>query len=283
MASHQSAEDLKPDEFPDLDWSQAKRIESLDKLRAYGESEAAKANGWYLKKRKSMRFLGRTLRLLAILMAGGAGLVPVISQLWQVDGKPLLAPGWSPLLLGLAGLCIFLDRFLGGSSSWLRFVRASQEIGDLTRAFRFDWEIFRASLAAQAPDDERTLEGISKCRKLLADVDRIVRDETVAWAEEFRSVLKQVDEAAATAAKGKETGGIDVEVSNGDQATGGWTLRIDDGTAMPQSGKSASVTGLTPGLHKVSVSGTVGGAAKRAEKTVGVREGAVEAVPLTLA
>ena len=104
MASNQSAQDLQPSGFPDLDWSQAKRIESLDKLRAYAEAEAAKANGWYLKKRKSMRLLGRTLRLLAILMAGGAGLVPVISQLWQDGGKPLLAPGWSPLLLGLAGL-----------------------------------------------------------------------------------------------------------------------------------------------------------------------------------
>jgi hypothetical protein len=114
-------------------------------------------------------------------------------------------------------------------------------------------------------------------------VDRIVRDETEAWAEEFRSVLKQVDETAAAAAKTQPTGGIDVEVTNGDQATGGWSLRIDDGTAIPQTGKTASVTGLLPALHKISASGTIGGAPKRAEKTVNVREGAVELVTLTLA
>jgi hypothetical protein len=283
MSSKKPAEDLQPTGFPDLDWSLSKRIESLDKLRGYTESEAAKANRWYLKKRQSMRFLGRTLRLLAILMAGGAGLVPIISQLWQADGKPLLAPGWSPLLLGLAGICIFLDRFLGGTSSWLRFVRASQEIGDLARVFRFDWEMYRAALGTQTPGDDQTLEGISTCRKLLADVDRIVRDETEAWAEEFRSVLKQVDETAAAAAKTQPTGGIDVEVTNGDQATGGWSLRIDDGTAIPQTGKTASVTGLLPALHKISASGTIGGAPKRAEKTVNVRAGAVELVTLTLA
>ena len=99
MASNKSAQDLQPTGFPDLDWSQAKRIESLDQLRSYSEKEAAKANEWYLKKRRPKRILGRTLRLLAILMAGGAGLVPVVSQLWQSNGQPLVPPGWSPLLL----------------------------------------------------------------------------------------------------------------------------------------------------------------------------------------
>lgn len=282
MSSTKSAEDLQPSGFPELDWSPAKRIESLEKLRGYAESEAAKANHWYLRKRRSKRMLGRGLRMLAILMAGGAGLVPVVSQLWQSEGRPLLAPGWSPLLLGVAGICILLDRFLGGTSSWLRYVRASQKIGELARAFRFDWEAQRVGLDVADAGGERTIEGISMCRKLLSDVDRIVREETQAWADEFRSVLRQVDEAAANAASTKELGGIDVEVVNGDQAAGGWTLRVDDGTPAPHGGNTASVAGLLPGIHKLSISGKIGGAVKRAEKSVHVREAAVESVSLIL-
>jgi hypothetical protein len=110
-----------------------------------------------------------------------------------------------------------------------------------------------------------------------------VREETQAWASEFRSVLKQIDEAAVKAARAKALGAIQVEVSNGDQVTGTWTLRIDDESEHVCSGKRASITGVLPGIRKVSVIGEIGGRALRAEAAVIVPEAGVGAVSLTLA
>lgn len=85
------------------------------------------------------------------------------------------------------------------------------------------------------------------------------------------------------ASKVTKLGAIDVEVTNGDQVTGIWTLGVDSGSARQQTGKRAAVAGLIPGLHEIGVSGDVGGTLRSAQQTVQVPEGAVESVSLTLA
>ena len=276
-------EDLKPAGFPDdLDWTSNNILGSLSQLRDYSISEGEKANAWYLSSRVGKRLAGRSLRVAAIIFTAAAGLVPVVSQLWQTNGVPEIAPGWSPLLLGLAGLWVLLDKFLGASSAWLRYVSASQDIGDRLRKFRFDWEAKWVNLAGNKPTPDQTQELIAHCRSLVADIDKIVREETQAWVDEFRTVLKQIDLAAAKAPKTAPLGGIDIEVTNADQSAAGWTVSIDDGDEQQNSGKTASVTGIAAGIHKITVAGEIGGKVVGAEQHVNVSEGSVEAISLTL-
>ena len=275
-------EDLKPVGFPDLDWSPKSVRDSLSKLRGYTEDQANKANDWYLQKRVSKKFAGRALRIFAILMTAAAGLVPVASQLWQADGKPIIAPGYSPLFLGLAGLLILLDKFLGCTNAWLRYLSASQKIGNLLRTFRFDWEAELAAIGMKDLTTEQVQQMISRCRSLVVDVDRVVSEETQAWVNEFKTILKQVDQAAREAPKQAPLGGIDVEVTNGDQVTGNWNLKIDGGVLKPHSGKTASISGIAPGIHNIIASGVIGGSLKQAEQNIEVSGGAIESISLTL-
>ena len=155
--------DLRPEAFPSLSWEPQEVAQSLETLYRYVEGEALKANDWYLRKKGPKRRLGQWLRGLAILLTAGAGLVPILSELWQIGRQPMIRPGWSPLLLGLAALFLLLDRFLGGTSSWMRYLAASQAIGDLLRRFRFDWTLQQAACAGQPPDAAHTERLIDLC------------------------------------------------------------------------------------------------------------------------
>lgn len=278
------AEDLKPTGFPkDLSWKPEDTSESLGKLRAYSEGEAERAAAWYLKQRTGKRRVGQSLRGLTIGFTVGAGLIPILSQLFLDDGKPIIQPGWSALLLGLAGLAVSYDKFFGGTSSWLRYIAASQKIGGLLRKFRFDYETQISELGAQnlSPDLTRAL--IGRCRWLVAEVDRVVREETETWAAEFGSALTQMDQAAAKTTEIDEFGAIDLEVTNGDQVVGTWTLQVDSGSARQHTGKQVTIAGLTPGVYELAISGEIGGTLCSAKQDVPVSKGGIEAVSLTLA
>jgi hypothetical protein len=274
--------DLRPEAFPSLSWEPQEVAQSLETLYRYVEGEALKANDWYLRKKGPNRRLGQWLRGLAILLTAGAGLVPILSELWQIGRQPMIRPGWSPLLLGLAALFLLLDRFLGGTSSWMRYLAASQAIGDLLRRFRFDWTLQQAACAGQPPDAAHTERLIGLCHRLLAGVDRVVQEETQAWASEFRGVLRQIDEAAIKAARRKGVGAIEVAVTNGDQVSGTWRLRIDQGPEQLYAGKKATLTGLLPGPRQLSVVGEIAGKPVRDGALVQVSEDVIEAVTLTL-
>jgi hypothetical protein len=75
----------------------------------------------------------------------------------------MIRPGWSPLLLGVAALFLLLDRFLGGTNSWMGYLAARQAIGDLLRRFRFDWTLQQAACAGQPPDAAHTERLIGLC------------------------------------------------------------------------------------------------------------------------
>lgn len=275
--------DLAPEPFPSLTWEAHEVAQSLETLRRYAEDEVLKANDWYLRKKAPKRRLGQWLRVLAIVLTAGAGLVPILSELWQSGGQPVIRPGWSPLLLGLTALALMLDRFLGGTSSWMRYLAASQAIGELLRQFRFEWTQQQAALAGQPPEPAETEQLIGLCHRLLAGVDRVVQEETQSWASELGNVLGQIDEAAAKVRRARAGGTLEVLVTNGDQVSGGWRLRIDDGAEELCAGQKATLVGLLPGPRQVDVVGEIAGQTVRGRALAQISEDKIESVTLTLA
>ena len=172
----------------------------------------------------------------------------------------------------------------------MRYLKASQEIGTLLQEFQFDWERQRADQDGHEPTPSQLSGMILRCHTLLRNVDRIVRQETEAWIAEFRGVLTQMEESAVKAtdaaramdAGRKPRGTMDLEVTNGDLAAGGWTVRIDDEKETEHHGKKIVLAGLAPGFRRVSVLGQIGADVKKAEKIIRVPEGGAASASVTL-
>lgn len=110
----------------------------------------------------------------------------------------------------------------------------------------------------------------------------MVRAETDKWVAEFQDAIQQVDEISKARAALLETGAINVTVTNGDHAEGGWKPAVDNGPPADYTGKQAAVASLTPGMHRLSVSGVVNGNRRTAEQVVTVAAGKATDVPFTL-
>lgn len=277
------AGDLRPDAFPEMSWAGGDVEASLHALYRYAEAEALKANDWYLQKKRRKRPLGQWLRGVAIVLIAGAGLVPILSELWQTGGNPVIRPGISPLLIGVAALLLFLDRFLGATSSWMRFLSASQLIEARLRQFRFDWARQQAALQGKPPDAVQIQRLIGLCHGFLADVDRIVQEETQIWAQEFRSILRQIDEAAGQAAQPRRSpGAIEITLTNGDRASGPWRVRLDDGVEYRFTGTRALLPEVSPGPRRLTVTGEIDGKPAQSEANIEVPQATTQPVTLTL-
>jgi hypothetical protein len=206
--------DLIPVQFPDkLDWSLEGQEASLELLNQFVVNECTTCIKWYYSKKSSKSSWGFLLRLLSILLVALAGLIPLLSDLLPRqfgEGIGLqIAPGWSAVVLALVALLTGIDRFVGFTSGWVRYVRTAQFLTERQRVFQFAWEEQRRArliqqqgnrlmpLADDMPPANHSpilqdpiMEAIKLCREFLLDVQTTVRRESDLWAQEFVEALK---------------------------------------------------------------------------------------------
>lgn len=191
---------LDPSRFPHLVWESGAWPKSLDALFRYAISEAERALAWYERKRCRAQRAGRGLRLGAILATSAAGLTPVLSELFERDGRPAIDPLWAAFLLAVAGILVLLDRFWGCTSAWVRYVRAGQELVLALDTFRVEWERHKLAWDPSMEDLEAAQIMLECCRLFLVQVRTVVRQETETWASEFQHVLEQIDRTTSEGA-----------------------------------------------------------------------------------
>jgi hypothetical protein len=264
-----------------LHWEPGKQEDALKQLVAQALNLAQDAIAWYLRARRPKRFFATGLRLLAILAAAAAGIIPMLTDL-TFRGRSIPAV-WASILLAVAAACVALDRFFGYSSAWIRFITAELKIRQQLHEFQFDWEALRASWQGGAPTPEQVQDALQRCRVFLSFVDAVIREETAIWVQEFQETIRTLDEAVKTTATSLTLGAIAVEVTNGDQCEAGWELFIDSGAPHLSRGKTAALTGVLPGIRAIKVQGKIaGGKLLRAETPVSVPAGGMVQVSLTL-
>lgn len=190
--------DIEVQPFPEADWSAGNPIDSLRAVRDYVLSEANQAIDWYSKKRVWKRFGARLFRMSAIGWTALAGLIPLFWKWLGPDRVPGLDPVASTVCIAFAGINIALDRFLGCSSGWVRYMQTGQELQTLVKAFRFDFSLAEMEWRDREPDADAIQSMFDQCRRLLARVDEIVQRETNLWVAEFEGVLAQIDQSAKT-------------------------------------------------------------------------------------
>jgi hypothetical protein len=234
------------------------------------------------EKQSAPSGLARALRTGAVFAAAAAGILPILTQIFVEDGKPFTQPAWASVALGIAAAFVALDRLLGFSSSWMRYISTELLLRKLRDDFRFEWERQRAAWPSSGPSDEQLQRMIAEARDFVSKINRSVHEETTAWVAEFRAALEQLDEDLRSRPAGSEAGGLNVEVTNGDACDDGWTLAVDGGNARTHRGKTAAMAGLTPGLHTVAVEGAMRGKDVRGEAVAAVAPGGIANAQVTL-
>ena len=182
-------------EIGNLDWSDEKKLESLQSVYNYVLNMASEPIEWYKKKKIMVRFFAKLLRGVAIIITTIAALIPMLTDLIKIGGKPLDSV-WASIALVIGAALIAADRFFGFSASWMRFVDSEIKIDALLKDFQIDWEMQKAALKGRIPDDSQIQEQLRKCRTFLNHVNEILAEESEQWQNDFRNALKQIGKSA---------------------------------------------------------------------------------------
>jgi hypothetical protein len=279
-----SAKDIPaPKQLGELDWSPPQRVEALAQLKAYVARHGANAVEYYQFAKKPKKRWAIWLRMGALLFAGAAGLIPILSQLFvREDGTLYLQPAWASVALALVAGALAIDRFFGFSSGWMRFMATELRARRALDDFELEWEAARASWGDAPPTSEQVQDMIARATRFAGIIADIVRDETDQWMSEFREAIRQLDEGSRAAVAAERRGAVRVHVTNGDAAPEGWELSVDDGPSRPHRGRSAALNSLLPGLHVIRVRARLNGTTAEGESAVAVAQGEVSDVEVTL-
>ncbi len=278
------AKDLPvPVKLDELDWDPDTAVDSLARFRAFVVGRAMDAVEYYQFAKKPKKRWAIWLRMAALVCAGLAGILPILSQIWTSDaGQAVIAPAWASVFLALAAGAVAIDRFFGYSSAWMRFMSSELRVRRAVDDFDLDWEATRAAWAGRAPDDADIQAMIERGKTFLGLIADIVRDETDQWIAEFRETLREIDETARVAAGGEAHGGLRVLVANGDQTDAGWTLSVDGGAFRRYQGRTAALGRVPPGVRTVQARGVLHGRPVQGEAAVAVERGGVVEVEIEL-
>lgn len=263
--------DLEPPNQLQTDWTDGQREDSLNLLFKFAYDTAKEAINWYWGNKRKKN-VGQTLRLLAILLTAMGGLVP-----------PLLAAEIDRLWILNLRACIALDKFFGFSSTWIRFVTTATTIQTGLTRFQLEWSSERAKLGGKEPPPEVCATLIERLLGFLAFVRDEIEKETNAWAAEYLTNLAAIEKEAKRQIEAQTPGGIDVTISNGDEADSPVTISLDSAPMQTVQTPTCTLRPVYPGQHVVGARSTIGGAPVHASSgVIVVGAGQVTKVRLTL-
>jgi hypothetical protein len=163
-----------------------KSVEFNMQLLQWTEQNAVSSIEWYQRKRGKKRLGSILTRTIAIALAGIGAICPLIEA---ALGKEWNLGNWGYVLIALAGVVFWVDRFLGFSTGWMRYIMAEMTLQRNLKQFQFQWTALQ--LDQSVPDKLPKLIELSN--KFVDQVDAIVIDETTAWVSEFQSNLSQIE------------------------------------------------------------------------------------------
>jgi hypothetical protein len=228
--------------------------------------------------------MSRTLRGFAIIFTIAGGLMPIIAALgWtnipMPDGTQVGQVGY--LLLGLAAACIGFDKFFGFSSGWMRYLGTKMTIERALSEFRLDWAMMVAKLRENPPTTDQVQLMIQRVKEFLLAVNNHVEQETQAWVSEFKTNLAEIEKSAKEQGESTRPGAIDITVTNGLVAEGGFTVLLDGMDIKSRiRGTNYQISYVPPGPHKVAVTGIIKAEPLEVSELVNVGPGEIAKVTL---
>jgi SMODS and SLOG-associating 2TM effector domain 2 len=212
-AATSSTRNIASRDAGDLAWRHNDIDRSLNDLFVYVVTAAERSENWYWQRKTWKARLAGLTQWLAVVLTGFAAILPiahkvgVLSFLEAEIDSGLLAS----LLIGSAAALLGIDRVVGFSSGWTRYVLTATAIRSACEEFRMDW----TALAAQQgspPEPEHVGAMIQRAKVFRLAVEALVTKETQDWAVEFRQTMStlerdlkvQVDQAKADRDKAEQ-------------------------------------------------------------------------------
>ena len=138
---------------------------------------------WYEVHGAAARWRGGAMTLMAVFCLAAGGLLPVANDLVSAATQTRLRLEVGYLLLGLGGALLLMDRLLGFSSNWARFLSTALQLRARTDLFAQEWR-----LAGLDENPERAR--LELARTFTAELHEIVLKETARWDEELKARLR---------------------------------------------------------------------------------------------
>ena len=193
--SNKPGSDLQPAASYELHWDEEHRRHSLDVVYKRAEDHALSAIDWYLHAKRSKKNCAQFLRIGMIGSSAVAGLLPLLSQIYQ-DKLSSLSPAWTTIALGVAGVLMAIDKYFGCSNAWMRFIATEHRIRQALHEFQMDYDFEQSKWMDNLPSSEQAQAMLSRCKAFISQVDTLILQETNEWLVEFQNAVKQKDEPA---------------------------------------------------------------------------------------
>ena len=196
------SQDIRPGELSSLDWRPEHARQSLDVIYRHVVDAASQAINWYLTARRSKKRWAQRLRVGAIIMVAVAGVLPILSQIFDQGTSVKIQPAWASIALATAVALVALDRFFGFSSAWARYMATGQAISTALNQFRLDWQKSSCQLPVDGLSQESIDHLFDLAKTLAKKTDDLIQAETLQWVKEFRETLTEIERSAQ--AQGKQ-------------------------------------------------------------------------------
>ena len=196
--SNKPGDDLQPSaSSEELHWDDDHRRQSLDIVYKRAEDHALSAISWYLHAKRSKKNCAQSLRIGMIGSSAIAGLLPLLSQIYQ-NQLSSLSPAWTTIALGVAGVLMAIDKYFGCSTAWMRYIATEHRIRQSLHEFQMDYDMEQSKWTDNFPNSEQAQTMLCICKAFISQVDTIILQETNEWLVEFQNAAKQKDESAPT-------------------------------------------------------------------------------------
>jgi hypothetical protein len=272
-----------------LTWNNDGEIQrSIVEIYQYAEASANNSIAWYGRRTRSKAVMSRLLRALAIFFTAVGGLMPIIRALrpYTAQSTPTLmgldVGQLGYLLLGSAAACIAFDRFFGFSSGWMRYITTKMTLERMLSEFRMDWAMMVAKLGGKSPTTDQVQLMIQRLKEFLVAINTHVENETQTWVSEFKTNLAEIEKTATAQRDAARPGAIDVTVTNGMDTEDGFTVILDGMEVKKIRGSKYQIGYVSPGPHKIAVTGTIKGELLDASELANVAPGEIAKVTLAL-
>jgi hypothetical protein len=263
--------------------------EAVKALYASVVDKASSVELWYRNGKNKKKWGAVCTRVAAVVLTAAAAMTPIVRELWPLTGKDdWKAVPIAAMFAALAATSVALDRLLGFSSGWVRYIGAMGELQTKLEIFRFSWnQLALEDQVEPKPPQESLAKALALLSGLMTDVRDVLRNETQAWAIEFKTALAELDKAteaqkAETAAL-PTTGSIRVKVKDADQLDGrSYKVQLNDGPWHEGVGPTLARNNLQPGQVKVRLEAKKAQVAVSAEDIAVIRPGEVATLELEL-
>jgi hypothetical protein len=215
--------------------------------------------------------------------AGGVDLRQVEQTAEEVRGRfaALELGQLGYVFAAIAAVLVGLDRFLGLSTGWVRYITAELSLRKALADFQMDWVIRNAELADDAGEQKCPRERLALIKNFSSRIDQYVEAETMQWAAEFQGALAMLQTAVREAQEAARPGTVQVTVQRGAGIRAGATVYLDGEARGRTSNGTLTLTRVSAGGHEVAAVGErEEGGEVRAATSITVPGGGV--VPITL-